>query len=309
MKLRKLGKTDLKVSVIGMGTYQFGGRWGKDFTQDEVNKMFDAACDHGINLIDTAECYGENHLSESFIGNAIKNKRNKFILATKFGHIKIDKDTNKDAWSIPEIELQLHESLKALHTEHIDIYQLHSASNEIFDKDEIWTFLNKKVKEGKIRYYGVSLTRKSEEARIYQAKEAKKRGAAVIQALYNRLDREAERTIFPECINNKIGVLARVPLASGFLSGKYQTLEKFDDKDTRSGKYVGEKILKIQKEVDEIIKNELPKGMTLIQYALSWVLKHEAVSCIIPGCKTVEHVIQNAAASNFVSDNHPLSIK
>src|SRR5207248_10735001 len=125
MKYRILGKANLRVSVIGIGTWQLGGEWGKSFTQDEVNAMFDKAKELGINLIDTAECYGD-HLSESLIGQAVKKERSKWIIATKFGH-KFHSFMNRtDERDMPQVREQLEASLRALQTDYIDLYQYHS---------------------------------------------------------------------------------------------------------------------------------------------------------------------------------------
>src|SRR5450432_36432 len=136
MKYRRLGKTNLRVSVIGVGTWQFGGEWGKNFQQDEVDQMFRRAKELGINLIDTAECYGD-HLSESFIGNAIKNDRKDWIVATKFGH-KFHSHMNRtDERTAADAIKQFEASLKALKTDHVDILQYHSIRNEEFDNQEL----------------------------------------------------------------------------------------------------------------------------------------------------------------------------
>jgi myo-inositol catabolism protein IolS len=120
MQYRRLGKTHLRVSVIGLGTWQFGGEWGKDFTQDEVNQIFAAARESGINLIDTAECYGD-HTSESLIGNAIAADRDDWIVATKFGHRFHGHLNRTDERTAADASAQVEASLAALKTDHIDL--------------------------------------------------------------------------------------------------------------------------------------------------------------------------------------------
>ncbi len=311
MKYRKLGKTDLVVSVIGIGTYQFGGSWGKDFTQKDVDDIFLTASDCGINYLDTAECYGVDHFAEKLIGNSLSGSRDKWIISTKFGHKRITTLKNSDAWSVAEIQKQLEESLKALKTDYIDIYKFHSGPNEIFDNDEIWTMLDRQKREGKIRYLGVSMTRKNREWREYQSANAKRVGADVIQVKYNRLERDAETDVFPACIKDNLGVIARVALASGLLSGKYQNISEFSSSESRAKKYNPETIARMQKEIDGIMKNELPENTPLASYALAWVLKHDAVSSVIPGCKSPEQVRINASAADLEIMNykHPYDIK
>src|SRR5688572_5915499 len=124
MKYRRLGKTNLTVSVIGVGTWQFGGEWGKNFTQDEVDRMFARGRDLGMNLIDTAECYGD-HLSESLIGRAIQCERDKWVLATKFGHKFNGLLKRIDQRTAADVRRQLEDSLRALRTDYVDLYQFH----------------------------------------------------------------------------------------------------------------------------------------------------------------------------------------
>lgn len=309
MRFRKLGKTDLRVSVIGLGTYQFGGRWGKAFTQAEASEIIATAKDAGINLIDTAECYGMNQLSENLVGQAIASSRSHWVLATKFGHEKLSPTKNRPAYTAPDMLKQLETSLRALRTDYIDLYQFHSGSNEAFDSDELWTALEKQQQAGKIRHFGISVSRKSQEWREYQTQRASSVGASTIQVKYNRLERYAEEQVFPHCLSQNLGVLARVPLASGLLSGKYQNVSSFDESEARAGKYDMETFARMKGEVDEILKSELPDGVTLAQYALAWSLKHPAVSCVIPGCKDTEQVRMNAAVADLaiLGAPHPQS--
>ena len=310
MRFRRLGKTDLRVSVVGLGTYQFGGRWGKAFTKEDASEIIGTAKDCGINLIDTAECYGPNHLSETLIGKAIELSRSHWVLATKFGHEKVSSTKNRPAYTVPEVLQQLEASLRALRTEVIDLYQFHSGSNEAFDNDELWAMLEKQKQAGKIRHFGISVSRKSKEWREYQTQKASSVGASTIQVKYNRLERHAETEVFPECLSQNLGVLARVPLASGLLSGRYQEVKSFDESEARAGKYDAETFARMQDEIREVLANELPENTTLAEYALAWSLAHPAVSCVIPGCKTPEQVRMNARVADLslVDDAHPQAI-
>ena len=177
MKYRRLGKTELKVSVVGVGTWQFGGEWGQAFTPQEVKRLLGRARELGINLIDTAECYGD-HLSESLIGQAIEQEREAWIIATKFGHKFPGNFERIDQWSPQEVLQQLEASLKALRTETIDLYQFHSGNDKVFAQDELWTMLNRQIQAGKIRHLGISLSSRIDH--VYQTERATQVGAGVI---------------------------------------------------------------------------------------------------------------------------------
>lgn len=307
MRYRRLGKTGMKVSVIGLGTYQFGGRWGKTFTKREAAEIIATARDNGITLLDTALCYGMDHLSETLVGHAIASSRSHWIIATKFGHEKISPAQNRQAWTAAEVQQQLEASLRALGTDYIDLYQFHSGSNEAFDNDALWTMLDKQKQAGKIRHLGISVSRKSKEWREYQTRNALSVSASTIQVKYNRLERDAEREVFPECLDQDLGVVARVPLASGLLSGHYQDVTSFDKSESRASKYDYPTMARMQEEIRDIMASELPNGVSLPQYALAWCLKNPAISCVIPGCKTPEQVRINASVGDLelVEDGHP----
>jgi myo-inositol catabolism protein IolS len=307
VKYRRLGKTGLKVSVVGIGTWQFGGEWGKRFTQEEVDRLLGRAGELGINLIDSAECYGD-HLSESLIGQAIKNERERWIVATKFGHKFHSNFERTDHWSPQEVVQQLEASLKALRTDYVDLYQFHSGGDEAFDQEELWETLNEQVKRGKVRYLGISISSRDEN--LYQTQRATDVGASVIQLVYNRLDRRPERRVLPACRDQDLGVLARVPLASGFLSGKYKPGAEFTNKDDIRSLQSQEEVQKNLKLVQEIQKTEVPQGVAMAPWALAWCLQHPAVTCVIPGCKTVEQVESNASAADLdmVRDDHPQAL-
>jgi myo-inositol catabolism protein IolS len=298
MKYRKLGSTGLDVSVIGVGTWQFGGEWGKDFSQREVDDILHKANELGINFIDTAECYGD-HLSEKLIGGYLKNnKRNDWVVATKFGHHFLnDGFKRSDQWSADEVVKQLDNSLAALQTEYIDLYQFHSGSDEVFNNDALWTALDKQVQAGKVRHLGISISSKADTS--LQVDSATKVGAEVIQVVYNRLDRKPEELFFPSAERQNLGVLARVPLASGYLSGKYKQGAVFAETDVRHGHDPKEVARQLQL-VEEIQKHEVPEGVNMAQWALAWCLKHPAVTLVIPGSKNVEQVTLNAKAAELV---------
>ena len=307
MKYRKLGRTGLEVSVIGLGTEQFAGEWSKQFTQPEVDRIFGAAADAGINLIDTAECYGD-HLSEAYIGKAIRHNRDRWVIATKFGHKYHSRDRKTTSFARADVLRELDESLTALGVEWIDILQFHSGTNEDFARPGLWEALAKCVAEGKIRHLGISLANSVVlSGDLHQVRSAESAGAEVVQVVYNRLNGRAEEKVLPACAELGLGVMARIPLAKGYLSGKYAAGFRFDVEDVRAA-YDAAETRSMLERVERIRATEVPDGVPMAQWALAWCLRHPAVSAVIPGCKSAEQVLANAAAADLVGGDHPLSI-
>jgi len=295
MHYRILGSTGLRVSVIGLGTWQFGGEWGRNFSQAEADAILDQAAELGVNLVDTAECYGD-HLSERLIGDYLsRHDRSRWIVATKFGHhFNRFLDRTED-FSEADVRQQLEASLRALRVETIDLYQFHSGSDKQLLNEGLWAMLAEQKRAGKIRHLGISILGKGSEP---QAKEAKRLGVEALQVIYNRLDRRPEELYFPHARQQNLGILARVPLASGLLSGKYRPGAAFPANDWRST-FEAEKMGRNLAEVELIRAMEVPVGMPMAQWALAWCLKNPAVSAVIPGCKDPAQVASNAAAAEL----------
>ncbi len=292
MKYRTLGKTGVKVSVIGIGTWQYGGEWGRVYQQPEVDAILDTAAEKGITLIDTAECYGD-HVSERLIGDYLSRRdRSRWVVATKFGH-QFHAFMDRTFHLKPkEVEQQLEDSLRALKVDAIDLYQFHSGSDEDFQKPELWEMLQRQKQAGKIKHIGISIASKGGPL---QARLASQVGAEVLQVVYNRLERRAEQDFFPHAQAQQLGVLARVPLASGFLTGKYTTANPFPPTDVRST-FDQEKFRKWLVELEVIKKSELPAGVRMSQWALAWCLENPLVSSVIPGSKDPAQAALNAEA-------------
>jgi aryl-alcohol dehydrogenase-like predicted oxidoreductase len=258
-----------------------------------VDAILGTAKDLGINLIDTAECYGPHHMSESFIGDYLsRNRREDWVIASKFGHHW--ESQWEHAWDVDQVRVQLEESLKALKTDYIDLYQFHSGSDDAFNNDDLWTMLDKQVQAGKIRNLGISI---GSNDNLYQTSKASEVGAKAIQVVYNRIDRVPETRVFPSCEEQDLGVLARVPLASGYLSGKYKPGAVFTD-NVRKGRKREEIDEKLQL-VEKIKQEEVPEGVDMASWALAWCLKNPVVTTVIPGCKSTEQVIANAKAAEL----------
>lgn len=295
MNYRKLGRTGLYVSEVGLGTWQFGGEWGKDFSPYEICDLIAHAKGLGINLIDTAECYGD-HKSESLIGQAIVGQRDYWIIATKFGHHFHGHLQRTEHWSASEVLAQLEDSLRALRTDYIDIYQLHSANDSVFDRQELWTMLDKQVRAGKIRYLGNSI---GDHHSSYQVSRSLEVGISVIQAVYNRIDSRSGESILRPAQLLDLGVIAREPLANGLLSGNYRLgSTPVDSTDWRYSSWPSDAWQGKLREVEKIIRDEVPINLNVAQWALSWALQNEAISSVIPGCKSVSQLEANALVSS-----------
>ena len=180
----------------------------------------------------------------------------------------------------------------------MDLYQFHSGSDEHFETPGLWEALDRMKQSGKVRHLGISI---GANTNIHQTRKAPDVGAETIQVVYNRLDRAPEQEVLPACTELNLGVLARVPLASGYLSGKYtpEDADKFSDDDVRSKWHGVEKSRESLEQAQKIKETEVPEGVPMVQWALAWCLSNPAVTCVIPGCKTVDQVASNAAAADL----------
>jgi myo-inositol catabolism protein IolS len=311
VRYRRLGNTDLTVSAIGVGTWQLGGEWGRRFGAGEVRELLARARDGGVNLIDTAECYGD-HVSEALIGEAVAGDRDDWVLATKFGHrFHADRaaagpeGARTGHWSAEEVIAQLEASLVALRTDHVDLYQAHGGSDEQLADDALWEALREQVRAGKIRHLGISLGPPDDVGQVERAAEV---GAGLIQVTYNRLTRAAQDAVLPRCGELGLGVLAREPLANGYLGGKYRPGARVTDTgDWRSTQDPSEVDRQLEA-VARIAAEEVPEGIALSQWAISWCLRNPAVTAVIPGARNLEQLDSNLAAAELASDEHPLAI-
>lgn len=281
--------------MIGVGTWQLGGEWGHNYSQAEVDAILDEAAACGMNLIDTAECYGD-HLSESLVGDYLhRHDRSRWIVATKFGHRFHGFLSRTDDFSVDGAREQLEGSLRALRVEAIDLYQFHSGPDTAFRNQELWTMLDEQKRAGKIRHLGISILGKGSET---QARETCSVGAEVLQVVYNLIDRRPEQDYFPHAERDRLGILARVPLASGLLSGKYKPGATFPAGDFRAS--LDAEKLNRDLALVERLAAEVPEGVPMAQWALAWCLQHRAVSAVIPGCRDANQVRSNAGAADLL---------
>jgi aryl-alcohol dehydrogenase-like predicted oxidoreductase len=306
MEYRRLGKTELRVSALGLGTWQLGGEWGQQFDQSDADKILGRAAELGINLVDTAECYGD-HLSETLIGPTISRNRDDWIVATKFGHtFHRDRMTREgwdpgsvrsDRWSPGAVIEQLERSLQALRTDHVDLHLFHSGDDQAFDNDELWAALNDQVQKGTVRFLGIALGASDN---LHQTARATSVGASVIELTYNRLNRTAEQAVFRSCREQDLGVLAREPLANGYLSGKYRA-GITNANDWRSGIDPRE-IQDRLDAVEQVRAHEVPSDVPMAAWAIAWCLRNPVVAAVIVGTKSVEQLESSARAIDLLTD-------
>lgn len=303
MQYKTLGRTGLEVSEIGLGAWAIGGPaklgnmqigWGHTSDAQSLDSV-KAALDVGISFFDTADAYGGGH-SEELLGKALKGVRQKVIVASKGGNRTIEANWVKDfspAW-IPEA---VDASLQRLRIDCIDVYFLHTPrSEEQFQAGlDCFDCLERLKEAGKIRHYGISVATVADGIRTVNSGFGD-----VIQVVYNILERAPEEELFPLALEHNIGIVARVPLASGFLTGKFTSDARFPADDHRSHTMPPEKIRETVAKVDRLKGLAVCKERTLAQVALQYVLSHQAVSVAIPGGKNETQVRENAKASDGV---------
>ena len=299
MNYRNLGETGMRVSEISLGTWAFGGEWGT-VGDDDAYAALNRAIDLGVNFLDTADVYGDGR-SEKLIGRLLKDRPDDEILvATKAGR-RLDPHT-AEGYNRENLTAFVERSLVNLGVEALDLLQLHCPPTEAYRQDETFGALEALQEAGKIKNHGVSVE-KVEEARM----ALEYPGVKTVQIIFNVFRQKPAEEFFPLAEERSIGILARVPLASGLLSGKMSLDRQFDASDHRSFNRNGEAFDKGEtfSGVDfetglraaEELKELVPEGHTLAQFALRWILMHPAVSCAIPGGKSPSQVEDNVAAA------------
>jgi len=302
MKYRQLGNTDLKVSEISFGTWAIGGSWGKT-SDDESLHALEVAMDAGVNFFDTADVYGSGH-AEELLAKATKGKEDKIHIATKFCRAGDIHDPN--TYSEEQVRTYCEASLKRLEREAIDLYQIHCPPFEILKDGRVFEVLDKLKQEGKIRHYGVSV--ETVEEGLFCLNNP---NVSALQVIFNIFRQKPLEELFPKAKENGVGILSRVPLASGLLTGKFTKETKFAEDDHRNFNKDGQAF-----NVGETFAGiEFQKGVELSQQlewikegrnsmataALRWCLDQEEITCVIPGFKTVKQVNDNLGAANVPS--------
>ena len=296
MEYRAFG--DIKVSEIGLGTWQLGADWG-DVNDSTAEKVLATAVENGVNFFDTADCYGEG-LSEIRLGRFIKKLSSEVVVATKLGRFP------RPGWpynfSQEYFRKHTEDSLKRLGLDTLDLTQVHCPPTDLLRQGELFDWLRALKQEGKIKQFGLSVE-SMEEAKICLQQE----GLASLQIIFNIFRQKPITSIFKEAQEKHVAIIVRLPLSSGLLSGKMQERTTFPENDHRNFNQDGQKFnvgetfsgLPFTKGVQLVdgLKRFAPENLS--QFALRWVLDFEAVSVVIPGSKNSQQVVDNCAASTL----------
>ena len=301
MEYRRLGRTGLQVSAIGLGTMVHAGHFGPMKDAESLSAI-DAALELGVNFIDTSDAYGAGY-SETLLGKALKGRRDKVILATKGGNIMVGPNKGKTEFSVPYIGRVMDESLKRLQTDYIDLYQLHNPNVEVIERGEIWELLARRKKEGKIRFYGVSINKMEEGVAAVKGGHSD-----TIQVEYNMLAQGPVQELFPLAQRANIGIIARAPLRRSLLTGKLSPADqqRFQGEDVRARNFAGDLLAKELAKVETLRFLERSSGRSLTQVAIAFCLAHPAVSVVIPGARNAQQMRENAAAGDLKLSSNDL---
>lgn len=299
MNTRRLGRTNREVTEIGLGTWQLGTKWGEPFDQKEARSILEAAYESGIHLIDTADIYNGGS-SETAIGEFAKRHPGELYIITKCGR-GLNPHT-AEGYTPERMEAFIDASLKRLQLERLDLVLLHCPPSSVYQKDDLFAGLDQIKRSGKIADFGVSIEKVSEGI------AAMEYGISAIEVIYNMFRLKPEEELFPLARQKDVGIICRVPLASGLLTGRYNAATTFGANDHRSYNRNGEAFDKgetfsgidfnLGLEAVEQLK-ALFQTEDLIPYALRWILMQEAVTAVIPGASKTAQVLSNVRAAEL----------
>jgi len=300
MQYRELGRTGLKVSALGFGSWAIGGSWGS-VDDSESLAALNRAIELGVNFFDTADVYGGGR-SERLLAKLRQQHHEKIYIATKVGrglypHVA-------EGYNRANLTVFVERSLKNLATETIDLLQLHCPPPQVYYMPEVFSVLDDLMKAGKIRYYGVSVEKVDEALKAIEYPNVQS-----VQIIFNMFRQRPAEFFFEQTKVRKVGILARVPLASGMLTGKLTPTSRFDPEDHRAYNRHGEAFDRGEtfsgvdyaeglRAVEEL-KAICPQGMSMAQFALRWILMFDAVTCAIPGAKRPSQVDENFTAADL----------
>jgi aryl-alcohol dehydrogenase-like predicted oxidoreductase len=300
MNYRALGRTGWKVSEISFGAWAIGGAWG-EVSDEESMAALNQAIDSGINFLDTADVYGMGR-SHRLIAQLKKTRKEEIIVATKVGR-RLPKQV-VEGYTRANLTAWVEDNLRDLETDTLDLVQLHCPPTDAYYDPEIFGVLDDLVTAGKIRFYGVSVERVEEALKAMEFPNLQS-----VQIIFNCFRQRPAELFFAQAKLKQVGILARVPLASGLLTGKFRADTQFAADDHRNFNRQGEKFdvgetfsgvdYKVALAAVDELRSLIPAGMSMSQFALRWILMFDAVTCAIPGGKRPTQVADNALASTF----------
>jgi len=300
MQYRKLGRTGFEVSSVSFGAWAIGGDWGSVEDKESIAALH-KAIDEGINFIDTADVYGDGR-SERLVKQVLKERKEKIYVATKAGR-RLNPHV-ASGYNRENLTAFVERSLKNLKKEALDLLQLHCPPTEVYYMPETFGVLDDLMQQGKLLHYGVSVEKVEEALKAIEFPNVK-----TVQIIFNIFRQRPAELFFKEAVRKQVGVIVRVPLASGMLTGKMKPSTTFADDDHRKFNRHGEAFDRGETfagvdyetglQVVEELKTLVPEGWTMPQFALRWILMHEAVSCTIPGAKNPRQAEDNAKAADL----------
>jgi aryl-alcohol dehydrogenase-like predicted oxidoreductase len=300
MQYRELGRTGWKVSAVSFGAWAIGGTWGKVDDSESLAALH-RALDLGVNFFDTADVYGDGR-SERLLARLRRERKDPFYVATKAGR-RLDPHTAA-GYNRKNLTAFVERSLKNLAVEAIDLLQLHCPPPEVYYRPEVFGVLDDLAAQGKLRHYGVSVEKVEEALKAVEFPNVR-----TVQIIFNIFRQRPADLFFRQAQQRKVGILARVPLSSGMLTGKFSAESKFAPDDHRAFNRKGEAFDRGEtfSGVDyatglkavEGLRPLVPAGMSMVQMALRWILMFPAVTCAIPGGKRPAQVEENAAAADL----------
>ncbi|ACV46284.1 MULTISPECIES: aldo/keto reductase [Halomicrobium] len=305
MRHRPLGTTGIDVTEVGLGTWNVGGDWG-DVSDEEGREAIRAALDAGIDFVDTADVYGDGR-SERHIAHVLDERDEDVTVATKAGR-RLDPHVAED-YDYEHLSTFVDRSREYLDQDTLDLLQLHCPPTDAFYQPETFAALARLKDEGALDHYGVSVETVEEGLKAIQFP-----GVETVQIIFNPFRQRPADLFFEEAKRRDVGVIVRVPLASGLLTGALSRDDTFPENDHRNYNREGEAFdrgetfagLSFERGLDavEALREHVPEDLTMAQTALRWILDFEAVSTVIPGSTSPEHIRQNAAASQAAPLSH-----
>jgi len=312
MKYRALGRTGWQASEMGFGTWAIGGSWGKTNDSEAVDALH-KIINLGVNFIDTADVYGDGH-SEQLIARVRKEHNEPLFIATKVGR-RLNPHT-ADGYNRENLTKFVERSLQNLQTESLDLLQLHCPPSEVYDRPEVFAILDDLVQQGKIRYYGVSVEKVEEALKSIQYPNVQS-----VQIIFNMFRLKPTEEFFAAAREHQVGIIARVPLASGLLTGKLRPDSQFSPDDHRNFNRHGESFDQGETfsgvdyesglQAVEELRALVPPGFTMAQFALRWILMFPEVTTVIAGAKNPRQAEENTQAITMppISDETMRSIQ